>query len=128
LLLQFVEKCNVVRCRDGCTLFQNFPKFHLCPRRQMPTPCLVTSVSWTSLDTGNHCISIPWIVLWSLDIYMDSSFIHSYKTFKNPTGSRRNWSKMACETSTRSRFSSALRHSGTHLAESFLMYKISWII
>jgi hypothetical protein len=22
LLLQFVEKCNVVLCRDGCTLFE----------------------------------------------------------------------------------------------------------
>jgi hypothetical protein len=35
---------------------------------------------------------------------------------------------MACEASTQSRFSSPLRHLGTHLAESFLMSKILWII
>jgi hypothetical protein len=36
--------------------------------------------------------------------------------------------KMECEISTRSRFWTALRHLGTHLAESVLISKISWII
>lgn len=51
-------------------------KFHICPRTQMPTPCLMTFVSWTSLDMGNYCVSI----LWSLDHTYISSFIHCYKT------------------------------------------------
>jgi hypothetical protein len=62
-------------------------------------------------------------------IHMDPSCIHSYEMIKKiPTGSHPNWSKMACEASTRLRFWTALRHLGTHLAESFLMSKISWII
>jgi hypothetical protein len=36
--------------------------------------------------------------------YTDQSFNHSYETVKNPTGSCQNWSKMACEASTRSYF------------------------
>jgi hypothetical protein len=56
-------------------------------------------------------------------IHMDPSLIHSYKT-----RSCRNWSKMACEAVTWSHFWTASRHLGTHLAESFLMPKISWII
>jgi hypothetical protein len=49
-------------------------KFHLCPRRQMPTTCMIIS-----LDVGKQCISIPWVVLWSLDQVYGTMFIHSYE-------------------------------------------------
>jgi hypothetical protein len=54
-------------------------EFHLCPRRQTPATCLVTSMSWTYLDTGNHCVSIPFIVLWSLSyIWIQVSSVGSH--------------------------------------------------
>jgi hypothetical protein len=87
LLLQFVYKWNAVLCCNSCTLFQVVYKQNSFPdpkdRHQQLAWWLL---SWTPLDAGNHCVSIPWIVLWSLDIiiYMDQSFIHSYDTVKKP--------------------------------------------
>jgi hypothetical protein len=77
-------------------------KFHLCPRRQTPTPCLMTCVSWTSVDWGNHCLSIPWICLWSLNHMLRtgiqlSSIVMS--RFRTPIGSQRNRCRIACEAS-----------------------------
>jgi hypothetical protein len=34
-------------------------KFHLCPRRQTPTTCLMTSVSWTHSAAENQSVFIP---------------------------------------------------------------------
>jgi hypothetical protein len=80
------------------------------------------------LWTQGTTVFISWIILWSLDhaCIQVSSIIMEW--LKNPTGSRWNKSKMSSEANTQSRFWTALRHLGTHLAESFLMLKISWII
>jgi hypothetical protein len=60
------------------------------------------------LDAENHCVSIPWIVLLSLDhIWIQISSIATGR-LRNLTGSRRNRSKMAREASTRSHCRSAL--------------------
>jgi hypothetical protein len=97
LLLQFVEKCNAVLCRDGCTLFQLvYEQNSIFVPEEKPTPCLMTSVYWTSLDGGNHC------VCHSLDCYLVSGLYIWFQVasivtrwLKNSARSFRNnlWSK-----------------------------------
>jgi hypothetical protein len=60
-------------------------------------------------------------------IYLDPSFIHSYKAVKNPTVSHWNWSKMACEPRTQKRkvISGGLLIYYSHFYSSFIhQYKI----
>jgi hypothetical protein len=96
----FVEKCNVVFCRDGCTLFQVGYKqnFVSAPEERY------RQFAWRIL-----CLELRW----------------TRRTIVSPfLGSRWNQPKMACEASIQSFFWSALRH----LDESFLMSKVSRII
>jgi hypothetical protein len=73
LLLQFVEKSNLILCCDGCTLFEIVYKqnsiFGPADRRQHLAWWLY--VSWTSLDEGNHCISVPWMFFGLCIIHME---------------------------------------------------------
>jgi hypothetical protein len=101
-LSQFVKKCNVVLLPWWLHPFPGSlqAKFYLCSRRQMPTRCLMTSVSWTSLDAVNHCVCIPWIVLRSLNhtyiwIQVSSIITRLQKSHRIPPKSVQNglWKK-----------------------------------
>jgi hypothetical protein len=111
LLLQFVEKCNVVLCPDGCTLSQlvykrNFIFVQEDRRQYLAWWLLYLELLWTRGITAPPFLAF-FVGLWIIYtiyiyIYIDPSFIH--------------------EASTPSRFWPSLRRLGTHLAESFLVY------
>jgi hypothetical protein len=55
-------------------------KLHLCPKRQTLIPCLMISVSWTSLARGTTMSPFFGFFFGLWIIYMDPSFVHSYET------------------------------------------------
>jgi hypothetical protein len=103
-------------------------KFHLDPRRHTST--LLDDFCVLNFFGRGEPLCLHFLdcsLVYGSYIWIQVSTIGT-KWLKNHTGSQRNWSKMACKVSTRARFWSTLRHLETHLAESILMSKISWII
>jgi hypothetical protein len=101
LLLQFVEKCNVVLCHDGSTLFQ------IVYKQNSLSQSTDTNTLFDDFCVLNffgcrkpQCLkSLDCCLVSGSYIWIQVSIIVT-RQLKNPTGYRRNWSKMACEAST----------------------------
>jgi hypothetical protein len=80
-------------------------QFNLCPRRQMPTPGLITYFCVLNLfDIANHCLhSLECSLVSGSDMWTQVSSI-VMKRLQNAEGSSQNQSKMAYEAGTWSRF------------------------
>jgi hypothetical protein len=108
LLLQFVEKCNIVLCCNGCTLSR-------WSTSKIPSSFQKTDANLLDDDFWVLNLFGCWepLSLHSLDCSLVSgSYTHTQiqassilmRRLKYPTGSLQNWSKMACEARIRSRF------------------------